>query len=55
MVINISTHDSVKTINAFDLIIYVEEDFQFLLIRNKCKPMRIDLNDKKKMRISTHR
>ena len=33
MVININIHDSVKNINAFKLIIYAEEDFQFLLIK----------------------
>ena len=35
MVINISIHDSVKNINAYKLIIYVEEDFRFLLIKMK--------------------
>ena len=32
MVININIHNSVKNINAFKLIIYVEKDFKFLLI-----------------------
>ena len=33
MVINISIHDLVKNINALKLLIYVEEDFRFLLIK----------------------
>ena len=33
MRININIHDSVKNINAFKLFIYIEEDFQLLLIK----------------------
>ena len=35
MVINVSIHDLVKNINALKLLIYVEEDFRFLLIKMK--------------------
>ena len=41
--------------NAFELIIYVEEDFQFLLIKMNAHKWKQILNDKKKMRIRTHR
>ena len=41
--------------NAFELIIYVEEDFQFLLIKMNAHKSKQILNDKKKMRIRTHR
>ena len=37
MIININIHDLKKNINAFELIIYVKEDFQFSLIINAHK------------------
>ena len=45
----ISIHDSVKTnINAFKLIIYVREDFQFLLIKMDAYNWEYILNDKRR-------